>query len=69
MPIEYISDSRQHIIGSIETTARGTQIAYNKDRERVGLFEPASNRTYDSRGRFVGTGDQLARLIGNPPRK
>jgi hypothetical protein len=65
MSIEYISDSLQHIIGSIETTGRGTQIAYNKDRERVGLYDPKANRTYDAGGRFVGTGDQLTRLIGS----
>src|ERR1700739_4415494 len=69
MPIEYICDSRQYLIGSIETTAHGIRIAYNKDRERVGLFDVKANRTCDGRGRFVGTGDQLARLIGNSTRK
>ncbi|MFM0027368.1 hypothetical protein PQR70_14010 [Paraburkholderia madseniana] len=59
MPIEYISDSHQHISGSIETTGGGTRIAYNKDRERVGRFDPKANRTYDAQCRIVGTGDQL----------
>jgi hypothetical protein len=56
-------------IGSIETTGRGTQIAYNKDRKRVGLYDPKVNRTYDARGRFIGTGDLLTRLIGSLTRK
>ena len=69
MPIEYISDSRQHTIGSIETMGSGVRIAYNKDRERIGRFDPKANRTYDAQSRIVGTGDQLTRLIGNSNRK
>ncbi|MGF7136142.1 hypothetical protein P3T40_007654 [Paraburkholderia sp. EB58] len=65
MPIQYISDSRFNTIGSIETTARGERIAYSKNRERLGDFDPKANRTYDPRRRQVGTGDQLATLIAS----
>jgi hypothetical protein len=69
MPVQYVNDSRFNSIGSIETTAQGVRIAYNKHRERVGEFNPTTNRTYDALRRLVGTGDQLAMLIANPNRK
>jgi YD repeat-containing protein len=63
MSIQYLQNSRLDVIGSIETTGQGMRIAYNKYRERVGEFNPRTNRTYDALRRLIGTGDHLAMLI------
>ncbi|MEX3693858.1 hypothetical protein AB3X91_33775 [Paraburkholderia sp. BR14263] len=68
-PIEYVSDSRLGVIGSIETTSAGTRVAYNEYRERRRVFDPKSNRTYDVFRRIAGTGDQLVALIAKANRE
>jgi hypothetical protein len=69
MSIQYLQNSRLDVIGSIETTAQGLRIAYNKHRERVGEFNPRTNRTCDALRRIIGTGDHLAMLIAKANNK
>lgn len=69
MSIQYLQDSRLDLIGSIETTPQGVRIAYDKNRKRVGEFNPKANRTCDAARRVVGIGDQLAMLIASSNRK
>lgn len=69
MSIQYLQDSRLNLIGFIETTPQGARTAYDKNRKRVGEFNPKANRTYDAVRRLVGIGDQLAMLIANSNRK
>ncbi|SAK87052.1 hypothetical protein AWB79_06153 [Caballeronia hypogeia] len=63
MSLEYIRDSRFHIIGSIRTDNNGKQTAYDAHFHMVGIYDPQMNLTRDARFRVFGGGNQLSALI------
>jgi hypothetical protein len=60
---KYLRDDRFNIIGSIEADAGGKRIARDARFNRIGEYDPKSDKTRDSQFRIVGSGDQLSALI------
>lgn len=58
-----IRDRTGSLLGTIETLSTGVQIFRNKDGRRLGIYNPATNKTYSHTGALVGTGNVLTSLI------
>jgi len=63
MSTEYLRDDRFKIIGSIETDSNGKQVGRDAHFNRVGEYDPRTDKTRNSHFQIVGTGNQLAALI------
>ncbi|WP_430231279.1 hypothetical protein [Paraburkholderia tropica] len=63
MSTAYVRDQQFRIIGSIETDSSGKQIGRDARFNRVGEYDPKTDKTSDSRFQVVGTGNQLSALI------
>lgn len=62
---EYVKDANYQIIGVIYDLPGGVrQIRDAAGTQILGTFYPGTNRTVDSRGQPIGSGDQLTRLLG-----
>lgn len=57
-----IRDRTGHRIGWLDDRAN-EQVAFNSVGHRLGRYDKRNDTTYDSSGRRVGTGNQLAALI------
>lgn len=63
MTKQVIRDRVGHKIGEIEDHER-EQIARDAVGHKLGVYEKRSDITRDAQGRRIGTGNQLALLIG-----
>ncbi len=65
MSVEYIKDENYQIIGVVYNLPHGVrQIRNASGTQLLGTYYPGTNRTVDSRGQPIGSGDQLTRLLG-----
>ncbi|MBC8752411.1 MULTISPECIES: hypothetical protein [Paraburkholderia] len=62
MSTVYIRDGSSRIVGRIQTGSQGKQFAYVSDR-MVGIYSPQLDKTFDSRLRLFGNGNQLMALV------
>lgn len=58
----YIRDGSSRIVGRIQTFGHGKQFAYVGSR-MVGIYNPELDKTFDSRLRIYGNGNQLMALV------
>ena len=65
MSEQVLRDNRGNRMGAIRTQSDGKMIGNDAVGRRVGEYDPKHDVTRDSRGSRVGTGNQLALLIGN----
>jgi hypothetical protein len=65
MSTENILDENYQIIGVIYNLPGGVRQIRNANGTQIlGTYHPGTNRTIDSRGQPIGSGDQLNRLLG-----
>lgn len=58
-----LRDAHTHVIGYIDTDARGVQTARDSHLHLLGRYEPQHDVTRDAHARLVGSDNQLAALI------
>jgi len=58
-----IRDRNGELFGTIETTSNGIQIFRDKNGRRLGIYNPATNKTFSHTGALVGRGNVLTALI------
>jgi hypothetical protein len=58
----YIRDTSARVVGRIESGGLGMQHAYVGGR-MVGFYNPQVDKTFDSRLRVFGSGNQLVALV------
>lgn len=63
MSTQTLKDSRNNIIGNIETKSDGTQVGKDARNNIKGYYDPKTNKTKDARNNIVGQGNLLASLI------
>ncbi len=63
--METLKNARGNTIGRIHTDRNGKQTIKDAKGKTLGGFDPNSNKTKDTRGRTIGTGNLLSSLIIN----
>ena len=58
-----LRDEKGRLLGKIKELSSGKHEARNAKGSFCGTYDPKTNETRDARGRLVGKGDHLARLI------
>lgn len=60
---DVIRDKNGELFGTIETISTGIQIFRDKNGRRLGIYNPATNKTFSHTGALVGRGNVLTALI------
>lgn len=63
MSYERLQDGHKKTLGFLDRGRDDRVTALNENRERVGYYDKASNKTYDAHGNVVGYGDLTASLM------
>lgn len=63
MADQVLKDRRGIVIGRISTASNGIQTLKDSKGIKRGTFDPRTNKTKDSRGITVGTGNLLTTLL------
>ena len=58
-----VRDRTGSLLGTMEILSNGVQIFRDKDGKRLGIYNPATNKTYSHTGALVGIGNVLTSLI------
>jgi hypothetical protein len=62
MARQTLKDKSGHVLGYIDDK-ESEQVGFDSKGHRVGRYYKKTNKTYDSAGHVVGTGNLLAHLI------
>ncbi|MCY0854012.1 hypothetical protein [Cupriavidus sp. D39] len=63
MSRQTLRDAHAHVIGYIDTDARGVQTARDSHLHLVGRYEPQHDVTRDDHARLIGSANQFPALI------
>jgi hypothetical protein len=63
MSRQTLTDSRNAILGYIETTSDGRQKIYSKTNVPLGVYDPKTNKTFNNNNQLIGTGNLLTSLL------
>ena len=63
MAEQILKDQKGYTIGKISTASNGVQTIKDSKGYTKGTYDPKSNKTKDTKGYIVGTGNLLATLL------
>ena len=60
---ELIRNGRNEIVGRLNTSADGSQVALDANLNILGFYNAQSNTTADRNGNFIGFGNLIQRMF------
>jgi hypothetical protein len=60
---KYLKNSKGHEIGRMVQRGPNHIYIYNQKGRELGTYKIKEDRTFDTQGRFIGTGNQLTTLL------